>query len=242
MHDNDFNANAQQNQQSQQSQQTPPNPQGANNAASPYQTPQYTQANQNTSNTQNTAWQQHGNPQSNGYQSPQTGQPPYQYGYGNGPAPDYSAYGPIPPTGPQGYYYVPAPNQKWNTLCIVGFILSFLMPLIGLVISAVALIQINRNREKSKAMAIAGIAIGAVMTLLEIIVVIALVSVFHSALNNTDYDYHGCVGSDCNSNPFDDDGDDPDEDNQDTGYTYYHYDFEQVRHAETVPGLRLAEF
>lgn len=133
----------------------------------------------------------------------------------------------MPPIGLQGYY-IPAPNQKWNTLCIIGFILSFFMPIIGLALSVVALIQINHSGEKSKGVSVAGIAIGAVLTILDVILAIVLVSAFGSIVSHTDSDYPNCHGSDCSSNPFDD-GDDPDaEDNEDTSYAYYLYDFGQA--------------
>lgn len=143
----------------------------------------------------------------------------------------------MPPVGPQ-IYYAPAPNQKWNTLCIVGFVLSFLMPVIGLVLSVVALVQINRSGEKSKGMSIAGIVIGAVRTVLNIIIVIVFVSAFGYAINHSDTDDQSCHGSDCSSDPYDDDGDDPDDDNEDTDYAYYLYDFNQgstVTNMSTLP-------
>ncbi|WEV59508.1 DUF4190 domain-containing protein [Bifidobacterium sp. ESL0728] len=173
---------------------------------------------------------------------PQAPQAPYQYAGSDQQMPNYQPYGSVPPSGPgpmppaagpsqmppmgpQGYYYPPAPNQKWNTLCVIGFILSFFVPIIGLALSIVAMVQINRSGEKSKGMAVAGIAIGAVLTILDIIVVIALVSAFGYAFNHIDSDDEDCHGSDCNSDPYDDD-DDPDDDNEDTNYTYYLYDFE----------------
>ncbi|WEV75811.1 DUF4190 domain-containing protein [Bifidobacterium sp. ESL0800] len=158
-------------------------------------------------------------------------QAPYQYSGANPQTPNYQPYGfagpgsvppsgpgpmppsgpgPMPPMGPQGYY-APAPNQKWNTLCIVGFALSFFMPFIGLILSVIALVQINRSGEKSKGMSIAGIAIGAVLTVLDIIVAVAIVSAFGYAFNHMDSDYPECHGSDCYSDPFDNDGDDPDD-------------------------------
>lgn len=67
---------------------------------------------------------------------------------------------------PQGPYYPPIANDRWNTLCIVGFILSFFIAPVGLVLSIIALVQINKSHEKSRGMAIAGIVIGAVETIL----------------------------------------------------------------------------
>lgn len=53
-------------------------------------------------------------------------------------------------------------------MCIVGFILTFILPPVGLVLSIIALAQINRTGEQSKGLAIAGIVISAVFTLLTV--------------------------------------------------------------------------
>lgn len=143
---------------------------------------------------------------------------------------------------PQGYYS-PTPYQKWNTLCIIGFILSFFMPIIGLALSVVALIQINHSGEKSKGMSIAGIVIGGVSTALGVILTIVLLSAFGYAINHSDSDYQDCHGSDCSSSPYDDDPDD--EDNEDTSYAYYLYDSVQGNTAsnmDALPGISLKEY
>lgn len=64
--------------------------------------------------------------------------------------------------------YVPQPPQKTNGLAIAGFATSFLalccwfLP-VGLVLSIVALVQINKNPQQGgKGLAIAGIVISAV--------------------------------------------------------------------------------
>ncbi|WEV74465.1 DUF4190 domain-containing protein [Bifidobacterium sp. ESL0798] len=82
------------------------------------------------------------------FQDPNAGQQTSSYQPYAGSVPP-SGPGSMPPVGPQ-VYYAPAPNQKWNTLCIIGFVLSFLMPVIGLVLSVVALVQINRSGEKAR--------------------------------------------------------------------------------------------
>lgn len=56
---------------------------------------------------------------------------------------------------------VPQP-QKTNGLAIAGFVTSFFCSLIGLVLSAVALSQINKTGQGGKGLAVAGIVIGAV--------------------------------------------------------------------------------
>lgn len=243
MNDNDFNADSGQNHQNGQ---IPFDSQDSGSTIPrQYAAPQYGQQNENPSSPLNESWQTTNNSQNHeyqdlGFQDPvhqlaQPGQAPLPYNGTIPPAPNYQPHGPVPPanpgymppTGPQGYY-PPTPNQKWNTLCIIGFALSFFMPLIGLILSVIALRQINRSGEKSKGMSIAGIAIGAVLTVLDIIVAVVIVSAFSYAFNHMNSDYSQCHGSDCYSDPFGDDGDDPDdEDNEDTNYTYYRYDYSQ---------------
>jgi hypothetical protein len=62
--------------------------------------------------------------------------------------------------------------QKTNGLAIAGFILSFLCPLIGLILSGVGLSQINSSggMQKGKGLAVAGIVIAIVMMVLGVII------------------------------------------------------------------------
>ncbi|QOL33144.1 DUF4190 domain-containing protein [Bifidobacterium eulemuris] len=105
--------------------------------------------------------------------------------YGQYAAPAYGQYAQqnnagytYPPQGvpgqqypPQGAYYYgqPVPTERWNALSIAGFVLSFLISPVGLILSIVALVQINKSHEKSKGMAIAGIIIGALGTVLAVV-------------------------------------------------------------------------
>jgi hypothetical protein len=47
-----------------------------------------------------------------------------------------------------------------NLLAILGFILSFPMNIVGLVLSIIALVQIRTTHERGKRLAIAGIIVG----------------------------------------------------------------------------------
>lgn len=86
-----------------------------------------------------------------------TPQPPYgQQPYGQPPY-GQSPYGQPP------YGYGP---PKMNTLALVGFILSFFISLVGLVLCVIGLSQINsaNGTQTGKGLAIAGIIIGALGT------------------------------------------------------------------------------
>lgn len=85
-----------------------------------------------------------------------------------------------------------APSANYNGLSIAGFSLScaailsnFLFGLpgvAGLILSIVGLCQCNKRSEKGRGLAIAGIAIGAVLTLLMILTYASLILAFDNAL------------------------------------------------------------
>lgn len=135
----------------------------------PNQTP-FAQPQYGDYGAQGNAQQPYGQPQY-GQQSPYA-QPQYgQYAQGGGqqygqPAytqnmPNYTPYGQCS-QGQYGNGYSPEP-ATWNGLCIAGFVCSFLIPIVGLILSIIALTQINRTGEKSRGMAIAGIVISIVV-------------------------------------------------------------------------------
>lgn len=135
----------------------------------PNQTP-FAQPQYGDYGAQGNAQQPYGQPQY-GQQSPYA-QPQYgQYAQGGGPQygqpaytqnmPNYAPYGQYS-QGQYGNGYSPDP-ATWNGLCIAGFVCSFLIPIVGLILSIIALTQINRTGEKSRGMAIAGIVISIVV-------------------------------------------------------------------------------
>jgi hypothetical protein len=75
----------------------------------------------------------------------------------------------VPPNQP--YQPVP-PQQSYNVLAIVGFVLSFFTTIIGLIISIIAFNQIKKTGEKGRGFALAGIIISAVAIVLGIILTI----------------------------------------------------------------------
>lgn len=72
-----------------------------------------------------------------------------------------------------------APPAPGKGLAITGLVLAFLLPPIGLILSIVAGVKLKKAAAP-KGMAVAGIIVGALFTVLEIIVVIAMISVFSS--------------------------------------------------------------
>lgn len=135
----------------------------------PNQTP-FAQPQYGDYGAQGNAQQPYGQPQY-GQQSPYAQSQYGQYAQGGGQQygqPDYTQN--MPNYAPYGQYnqsqygngYSPEPTT-WNGLCIAGFVCSFLVPIVGLILSIVALTQINRTGEKSRGMAIAGIVISIVV-------------------------------------------------------------------------------
>jgi ABC-type arginine transport system permease subunit len=58
-----------------------------------------------------------------------------------------------------------------KTLSIVGFVLSILSPTIGLILSMIAFVMAHKSNRKNN-LALAGIIIGSVLTILGVIIVI----------------------------------------------------------------------
>ncbi|OUM45623.1 DUF4190 domain-containing protein [Arthrobacter sedimenti] len=114
-----------------------------------------------------------------GQNPPQYGQNQPQYGqnqpqYGQSPSP-YGQQGPYGSgagnyPGQQGYQGQPAENPG-RTLGIVGFILAILIAPVGLIISIVALVK-SRRARMGNGFALAGIIIGALFTIIGIILAI----------------------------------------------------------------------
>lgn len=63
-------------------------------------------------------------------------------------------------------------NKKTNVICIIGFIFSFLVAIIGLILSIVGLISAKNNNEGGKGLAIAGIIISAINMILAAFILI----------------------------------------------------------------------
>lgn len=69
---------------------------------------------------------------------------------------------PPPGLGPYGAqrYYTSPPPPGIPALVIIGFVSVFVVPLVGLVVSIVALVRVRRSGSPGRGLAIAGVAIG----------------------------------------------------------------------------------
>ncbi|MGH3688723.1 MAG: DUF4190 domain-containing protein [Microbacterium sp.] len=73
-------------------------------------------------------------------------------------------------------YPQPQPTPPGRVLSIVGLVLAFLVAPVGLIISIVAAVKLGKAKQP-KGLAIAGIIVGALVTIFWIIVVVILVAV-----------------------------------------------------------------
>lgn len=79
--------------------------------------------------------------------------------------------------------YQPAPAAgRTNTLAIVALILGIVVPIGGIICGPIALSQIKRTGENGRGLALAGLIIGCVFTLISIIWIIAAVALASSAV------------------------------------------------------------
>ncbi|MGS0561197.1 DUF4190 domain-containing protein [Microbacterium aurugineum] len=85
------------------------------------------------------------------------------------------------PAAPAPEYPQPTPTPPGRVLSIVGLVLAFLMAPVGLVISIVAAVKLGKAGQP-KGLAIAGIIVGAIITILEIVAIILVVTVFAGLL------------------------------------------------------------
>jgi uncharacterized protein YacL len=71
---------------------------------------------------------------------------------------------------PYGAPGAPAQTDKTNVLAIVGIILAFFVPLVGVILGFVARSQIKRTGEKGSGLALAAIIIGLAFIVIGIII------------------------------------------------------------------------
>ncbi|WP_247827978.1 DUF4190 domain-containing protein [Arthrobacter antioxidans] len=114
-----------------------------------------------------------------GESQPQYGQAPSPYGQqSSAPYGQQSPYGQGAGNypGQQGYQVQTAENPG-KTLGIVGFILAILIAPVGLVISIIAFVK-SRKAKMGNGFALAGIIIGALFTIIGVIITIAVIAFF----------------------------------------------------------------
>ena len=121
-----------------------------------------------------------------------TPQDPYAGAPGTGPYPggEYPAGGPYPgsgyPGGPQtgpyqpyGYPYPPM-QAGTNTLAILALVFAFIFAPAAIVMGVLARKQIRRTGEQGMGLATAGMIVGIVFTVLSVIWIIAMITLFAS--------------------------------------------------------------
>lgn len=111
-------------------------------------------------------------------------QPPQAFDYGQQGQQPYGGQIPpqIPPQEPMAGYGAPQNNDKWNGLVIAGFVCAFLVPIVGLILSIIGMVQINKNGGKSKGMAIAGIIVSVVVMVLNGLLVFSMLNAANGAI------------------------------------------------------------
>ncbi|MDE5601718.1 MAG: zinc-ribbon domain-containing protein [Clostridia bacterium] len=82
-----------------------------------------------------------------------------------------------------------APKQS-NTIALVGFVFSFIMPLIGLICSIIGLKHAPQYNGNGKGFAIAGIIISALYFVILLIVIIVTVAVIGEAADSLSGTYY----------------------------------------------------
>lgn len=96
-----------------------------------------------------------------------------QYGASQYGASQYGApQGAMLPSGYPANY--DAAYRPWNGWAIAGFVSSFFAGIIGIVLSIIGLVQTGKRNERGRGLSIAGIVIGAISTLLSLLLIIGI--------------------------------------------------------------------
>lgn len=107
-------------------------------------------------------------PQQYAQQQPANTVPPQQQPYTQYPQQQYPQYQP-PQPGYPAYPY--PPERRWNGLAIAGFVMSFFISIVGLILSIIGYGQCKKNNEKGQGLALSGIIISAASIILFLLVV-----------------------------------------------------------------------
>lgn len=156
----------------------------------PYTQPQEPAYMQNTTPEQpreayGTPYEPAGMPTQINYSAPQNAAPQYEPTYSEPGGHAYGAPAQFPPQGGYGQYPPQGPTDKYNTMAIVGLILAILFPLIGLIVSIIAMVNINKHggSKASKNLSLAGTIVGGVLTVVSIVVSILVLNSVLAATN-----------------------------------------------------------
>ena len=89
------------------------------------------------------------------------------------PPPPYGAYPPPPPGAYAGTTAIPnIPSRPTNALAIVSLVCAFLFAPLGIIFGHISLSQIRKTGEEGRGLAIAGLVISYLITVLTILVVV----------------------------------------------------------------------
>jgi phosphotransferase system glucose/maltose/N-acetylglucosamine-specific IIC component len=80
-----------------------------------------------------------------------------------------------PPPGPPAYPVAPPQPQRTSGIAITGFILAFILPLIGFILSLIAVFKTGAGKAKGRGLAIAGVIIS-LLIMAGIVVVVVFAS------------------------------------------------------------------
>jgi Domain of unknown function (DUF4190) len=135
-----------------------------------YQQQGYQQPGYPPSSYPQSGYQQPGYPQS-GYQQPGYQQP----GYPQPPAGAYGAY--------YGYQpqYPPPPTRGTNIMAIMAIVFAFVFSPLGIVFGIIARKQIARTGEEGDGLALAGLIVGAVFTVIMVLYIVFMIFLFAAA-------------------------------------------------------------
>lgn len=97
------------------------------------------------------------------------GVPPYE-----NPVNPMNPTNPVNPANPYATVN-PYAAQRYNSFAVGGFVASFFVSIVGIVLSVIGLSEIKKQGGKGRGLAIAGIVIGAVKIVADIILIIALI-------------------------------------------------------------------
>lgn len=94
--------------------------------------------------------------------------------YGGGPRGPVGGAQPFPPQGGYDQYPPQEQTDSYSTMTIVGLILAILIPPVGLIISIVAMVNINKHgaSKSSRTLALIGTIVGAALTVASIILAV----------------------------------------------------------------------